>query len=173
MKRRFRFTAALIASFTLFQTTPTLAHVFDEVWETVDYEKQGFSMLMPSESYVAAFESELKDGWVTLRGNMEGAFFLGLASANVEAVPPELDALRAKLADWPQMSWEVIDEDEDTSGWTWYRTFRAAIHGDSFFGGYGVGAKGSYVFLVKTSDADFATHRTDYTKWFESITLDE
>ena len=71
------------------------------------------------------------------------------------------------------MSWEVIDEDEDTSGWTWYRKFRAVIHGDSFFGGYGVGTKGSFVFLVKTSDADFATHRTDYTKWFESITLGE
>ena len=173
MKRRFRLTAALIASFMLFQTTPTLAHVFDEAWETVNYEKHGFSMLMPSDSYVAAIESELKDGWVTLRGNMDGAFFLGLASANVEAGPSELDTLRAKLADWPQMSWKVIDEDEDTSGWTWYRTFRAAIHGDSFFGGYGVGAKGSYVFLVKTSDADFVTHRTDYAKWFESITLEE
>jgi len=137
MDCRSRFAAALIASFTLFQTTPTFAHVFDEVWETVNYEKHGFSMLMPSDSYVAAFESEPEDGWVTLRGNVEGAFFLGLVSANVEAVPPELDALRNK------------------------------------FGGYGVGARGSYVFLVKTSDADFATHRTDYTKWFESITLDE
>ena len=172
MKRRFRLTAALIVSFTLFQTTPTLAHVFDEVWETTDYDEHGFSMLMPPHSYLTAFPSEIEAGWVTLRGHMEGALFQGLASANVEAVPAELDALRTKLADW-KMSWEVIDEGEGTSGWTWYQTFRGSIHGDSFFGGYGVGAKGSYVFLVKTSDGDFAIHRADYTKWFESITLDE
>jgi hypothetical protein len=161
----------LMLSLALFQTTPTLADVFDEVWEHSDYEKFGFSMLMPSDSYVAASEPE--DGWVTLRGNMEGAFFLGLASANVQASPATLDALRAKLSDWPTMSWEVIDEGEDSAGWKWYRTFRAGIHGDTFFGGYGVGARGSYVFLVKTSDGDFATHRTDYATWFESITLDD
>lgn len=168
---RLRLTAALIATFTLIQTAPAHAHVLDEVWEIVNYEKYGFSMLLPADTHVTAFESELGDGYVTLRGNMEGAFFLGLAGANVEAATADLDALRAKLTDWPQKSWEVIDENEDKSGWTWYRTFRAAIHGDSFFGGCGVGAKGSYIFLVRTSDADFATHRADYTRWFESITL--
>ena len=173
MKRSFGFVAAFILSSTLFLASPALPHVLDKVWERANYEAHGFSMLMPSNPYVATFESEFEDGWLTLRANMEGAFFLGLLNKGVEAGPVELDALRAKLTELPEMTWETIAEDEDTAGWKWHRTFRASALGDSFFGGYGVGAKGSFVFLVKTSDADFAIHQVDYTKWFESITLDE
>ena len=108
MRKRFRLSVPILA-LVIFQPT-TLAHVFDEVWESEHYDNLGFSMLMPSDSYLATNPSEHEDGWVTLRANMEGASFLGLAGPITKASPEVLDALRTKLSDWPTMSWEVVDE---------------------------------------------------------------
>ena len=160
-------------SVLILHSSPALGHVLDQVWEQTNYERFGFSMLMPSDSYLGTKRSDELEGWKTLSGNMEGATFLGVMRADIESSAAELDAQRAKLSGWPAMSWDTIDDGADSAGWTWYRTFRAGIHGDTYYGGYGVGANGSYVFLVKTSDGDFATHHSDYANWFKSITLVE
>ena len=173
MKPKFIFIAVLIVSVTCVQTTPLLAHLIVDEWQLVSFEKLGFSMLMPSDSYVTTFESQPVDDWVTLRANLQGALLLGLKSEKELATPTRLESMGARLAEIAFESWEILDEGEETAGWKWYRTFRASMMGESIFGVYGTGANGSYILLVKTSEEDLRIHGLAYTKWFESIMLEE
>ena len=174
MTRSFCRAAALALLFALLQSTPLSAHLIDGVWEQANTQEYGFLMHLNPGSHVLAVQApEFNDGWIKLSANVGGVFFLGLAGADVEATPAQLDTLRDTLTNLPEMTWEVIDEGEDVSGWKWFRTFRTSMYGDSFIGGSGAGEQGSYIFLLQTSDGDFATHHVGYTNWFESISLDE
>jgi hypothetical protein len=66
----------------------------------------------------------------------------------------------------------VIDSGKDSKGWKWYRTVKAEHAGTVVFGGYGVGPKGNYLMLLKTTSEDFEKHHDDYKKWYESIILE-
>lgn len=166
--------ATLALVFTLFQSSSLSAHLIGDVWEQTNTQEYGFLMHLNPGSHVRAIQApEFDVGWTKLQANVGGAFFLGLAGADLEATPAQLDALRDTLTNLPEMTWEVIDEGEDASGWKWFRTFRTSMYGDSFIGGYGAGKKGSYIFLLQTSDGDFETHHVGYTNWFDSISLDE
>jgi hypothetical protein len=166
--------ATLALLFALFQSTSLLAHLIDNVWEQTNTQEYGFSMHLNPGSHIRAVQApEFDDGWTRLSANVGGVFFLGLAGTDVEVAPAQLDTLRDTLTNLPEMTWEVIDEGEDVSGWKWFRTFRTSMYGDSFIGGYGAGEKDSYIFLLQTSDGDFETHSAGYANWFESISLDE
>jgi len=166
MNRLFQFCAAIIAIALLFQAIPLSAHMIRDIWIPKEFAKHGFVIPMSSDPFV--FEStDSENRWTRLNANLGGVMFLGFVGTNLDTEVAQLNSLRDELSGFPEMSWEVIADEKDKSGWKWYRTFRTSMYGDSFIGGYGAGKTGSYIFLLKTGDGDFETH--NYSTWFESI----
>ena len=88
-----------------------------------------------------------------------------------QATREEIEAYSVKLTQMSTEAWELVDEGEATSGWAWYRTFRASVDEKAIFGSYGSGPKGSYVLLLKTTDEDLRVHQEGYWDWCASIQL--
>jgi hypothetical protein len=54
----------------------------------------------------------------------------------------------------PADKWKTLDKGSDRNGWKWYETVEINDGETIVFGGYGIGPKGSYMMLMKTSVAD-------------------
>lgn len=138
-------------------------------WVSYKAPAYGFSMLIPAGTHPK--ESEYGDGWGGLQAHHEGAELYGLAKLGTQATPEEIERFAVKMLGIPSSEWETVDQGKVSNGWKWYRTVKAS-HGDVvLYGGYGTGAKGSYLLVLKTSEEDFGEHESDYQKWYRSIQL--
>lgn len=136
-------------------------------WELYRSKDYGFSMLIPEGAKVTERE---RDGWGVLRIEFEGLDFLGIARLGEEACAEDLE--RAGVALTGIEAWERKDRGEHRCGWKWYRTVRATCQDRLWLGGYGVGRKGSYLLVLRTTEEDVRKHGADYARWYRSVVLD-
>jgi hypothetical protein len=64
-----------------------------------------------------------------------------------------------------------VDGGGKSNGWKWYKAVEARSGNEVVYGGYGVGPKGSYLLLLKTSASDSTSNKKDYDNWYESISV--
>lgn len=145
--------------------TPSAA----QEWKTYDAGEYGFSMLIPSDATVS--EKEWGGGWGGLFSDYEGVKLWGLAKLGKKHSAEEIEEFGVKLTGVPADAWKQVGKGTDDNGWIWYRTVEATKGGVLVFGGYGVGPKGSYLLVMKTTVADYDAHKADYKKWYDSVTL--
>ena len=136
----------------------------DGRWARYDAPEYGFSMLIPEG---ASVEEKEEGSWGALYATYQGVEVLGYARLGE---PEEIEAFGVKETGISADRWEQIDSGEG-DGWKWYRTVQATSGDKTVFGGYGVGPKGSYLILLRTTPADFEAHRADYAEWYESVEL--
>lgn len=138
-------------------------------WKTYESDAFGFSMLVPSDASVK--EKEWEGGWGGLTVRHEGVTLWGLAKLGTKYSAEEIEAYGVRVTGIPAASWKVVDKGQGDSGWIWYRTVEAVSGGVLVFGGYGVGPKGSYLLVMKTTTADYEKYRSDYRTWYDSVRL--
>lgn len=140
----------------------------EDGWKRYAAPEYGFSMLIPTEAKTSEWE---KKPWGGLYATYEGIQVWGLAKLDEQASAEEIEKYGVGITQISTDSWKVIDSGSG-SGWQWYKTVKAQSGIHTIYGGYGVGDKGSYLVLVKTTQADYDEHEADYIKWYESIQLD-
>jgi hypothetical protein len=145
---------------------PTFAGEDD--WATYKDEHYGFSMLMPAGARFK--ESEAKDGWGALQASGDGVEFLAIAKLGTEAAAADIEKVGVRVTGVSADHWKEIDKGSG-NGWKWFKTVEASDGKNLLFGGYGVGPKGSYLVLVKTTEADYKEHKADYKEWYDSVKL--
>jgi hypothetical protein len=138
-------------------------------WSSYRSNKYGFAMLAPPGATFV--ERELGGGWGTLEATHEGIKFLGVAKLGEWAKPEDIETFGVRLTGISPAQWKQVDKGTNQNGWAWYRTVEATDGRVLVFGGYGIGAKGSYLILLQTTVKDYEDHKADYRKWYDSITL--
>ena len=139
-------------------------------WKNYDAKAYGFAMLVPDGAAVA--EREWGGGWGGIYAAFEGVKLYGRARLGEKESDADIERYGVGVIGIPASQWTMIDSGAGHNGWGRYRTFSAASGGRLFFGGYGVGPKGNYLLYMETTAADFNEHKSDYTKWYESIRLE-
>lgn len=125
-------------------------------------------MLVPSGTRMET--REFGAGWGGLRGESGGVRVVGIAKLGAPEPAAEIERFGVEVTAIPWSHWEVIDSGSG-QGWHWYKTVTARQGDRLFFGGYGVGDRGSYLLLLETTPADFQAYRADYDTWYDSIRL--
>ena len=147
----------------------SFAHVMMSEWTPYIHEKYGFAMLAPV--HMQMDETDIGDGWVELTANLKGIEFIALVKMDSQATQAEIETYGERLTAISTDVWLLVDEGE-TAGWTWFRVVSASMDNNAIIGVYGVGPKGSYFVLAKTTDEDFRVHLAAYQHWSESIRIE-
>lgn len=137
-------------------------------WQSYSADDYGYSMLVPAGTRMET--REFGGGWGGLRGDSQGVKVVGVAKLGAPESAAEIERFGVEVTGIPWANWEIIDEGSG-HGWNWYKTVTARNGNRLFFGGYGVGSRGSYLLLLETTPADFKAYRSDYDTWYESIRL--
>jgi hypothetical protein len=138
-------------------------------WAEYKDEHYGFEMKMPHDTkYV---EKEAKDGWAYLHAEKDHVEFLALTKQGTEAKAEDIEKFGVKFTGIAASHWKEIDKGKDHNGWKWWKSVEVSDGKNLLYGGYGVGPKGSYMLLLKTTEADYAAHKANYKAWYESIKL--
>ncbi len=137
-------------------------------WRTYNSEEYGFSMLVPQSAVFV--EREYGNGWGALIANYDGIMLYAIGKLGEQASAQEIERYGVKVTRVPAGKWREIDSGSG-GGWNWYKTVKAEHYGKTLFGGYGTGAKGSYLIVLVTSREDFNKHRAEYENWYNSIRL--
>ena len=154
----------LLISLSLF-----VAHVAAAAgWQSYDAAAYGYSMLIPPGTQMV--EKEWPLGWGGMSGIHDGVEIIGVAKLGAQETAAEIEKFGVLVTGIPGSAWTVIDSGSG-HGWSWYKTVKAEQGGKLVYGGYGVGPRGSYLILVKTTAADYAQYRDDYEDWYHSVKL--
>jgi hypothetical protein len=138
-------------------------------WELFHAKDYGFTMLIPSGTKLATAED---GGWGALTGEKDGVAVFGLAKKGEQAKAEEIEDVGVEVTEVAAEHWKQVDGGEKTHGWTWWKTVKAQ-HGDqALVGIYGVGPKGSFMLVMKTTASDYAKNKACYDYWYEHIWLD-
>ncbi|MDH4129982.1 MAG: hypothetical protein OEV44_14590 [Spirochaetota bacterium] len=108
--------------------------------------------------------------WGGLYVKHDGIELWGLAKLGTKATPAEIEKFGEKITNIPAKFWKNEDEGSG-KGWEWFKSVQAKNDSTVVFGGYGVGPKGSYLLIIKTTSSDLEEHNVEYMKWYNSIKL--
>ena len=138
-------------------------------WKNYDSPAYGFSMLIPAGAGVATRESP--GGWGGIAGSFEGLRFHGQAKLGAKESNEDIERYAIALIGVPAGAWVKVDQVSGTRGWERGYVFRANVGSRLLFGMYGVGPRGNYLLYLDTTPEDYASHKADFDRWYESITL--
>lgn len=147
-----------------------LAQAASADWKYYEAKSYGYSMLVPAG--VAVKEKQWGGGWGELWADSEGVKLHGLAKMGPRESDADIEKFAVQTIGIPRSEWKMVDSGSGQRGFERYRTFEAVRGARLYFGGYGVGKKGNYLLYLETTVDDFAAHKADYMKWYESIRLD-
>ena len=137
-------------------------------WQVFRANDYGYAMLVPDGTLMET--KQFGGGWGGMRGISDGVAVVGVAKLGPAETAAEIERFGVEVTKIPFNAWNVIDSGSG-NGWNWYKTVTARSGNKLFFGGYGVGARGSYLILLETTASDFDAHRSDYDTWYHSISL--
>lgn len=138
-------------------------------WKQYSSSAYGFKMLVPEGTSVKT--KEFGGGWGGIYANSEGVELFGIAKLGTQATDSEIEQFAAEKLGIPSKGWKQIDSGSGR-GWIRYRTFEAVRGSKLYFGGYGIGPKGTYLLVLETTVEDYNEHKSDYLKWYNSVTLE-
>ncbi|MBU0729139.1 MAG: hypothetical protein KKE17_06045 [Proteobacteria bacterium] len=137
-------------------------------WNEYRSEKYGFIMLVLSNTTI---QEKVAGPWGGLYAIDEGVEVWGMARLGEKATAEAMEKFGVELTGVAAGSWQQVSSGSG-NGWEWFRTVKAMQGARSVFGGYGVGPKGSYLMLIRTTAEDFKENESDYMDWYGSIRLE-
>ena len=138
-------------------------------WTTYRSNEYGFEMLVPSGTKFA--ERDFGSGWGALVADADGVKIYAVGKLGEQATAEEIESFGVKVTAIPASAWKAVDSGRNSNGWSWYKGVEAWNGDEVVYGGYGVGPRGSYLLLVKTTGADYSAHESEYRQWFDSLTV--
>jgi hypothetical protein len=136
-------------------------------WLIYRSDHYGFQMLLPHGASLR--EREWPAGWSGLQGTYQGVEFSALTQQGRFATPDEIESYGERVTGIEWFRWEKLDEGVGANGWNWYRLYRTFHRANVLYGGLGVGPRGSYLLLLRTTPDDDARYAGDYRRWYESL----
>jgi len=138
-------------------------------WKEAKSDKYGFSMQVPRGTVLAG--KEWKGGWGGLYGNFFGVKLWGIAHLGKKHTAKQIETFGLLVTKIPPKKWVKIDEGQNKNGWEWYKTWKAEVGKHVVLGAYGVGPRGSYLLVLKTTRKSFEKDQAAYMRWYSSLTV--
>ena len=161
-------------------------------WIKYEAKKYGFSMKVPKGTRFK--DKAWKDGWAGLYANnaeklhpaVSGEAFhalstsetksnywsvqlWGLTHKGVKHTVPQFQVFGVLVTGIPGKKWKLVEEGKDANGFKWFKVHQAEHGKYVVFALYGVGEKGSYMLVLKTTKKSFARDKDQYLRWYRSI----
>ncbi len=137
-------------------------------WVKYEAKKYGFSMKVPKGTKFK--EKDWKNGWAGLHANYLGVQLWGLTHKGTKHKVEAFQKFGVVVTGIPGKKWELVEEGKDDNGFEWYKVHRAEKGKHLVFALYGVGPKGSYMLVLKTTKKSFKKDKAPYLRWYNSIT---
>lgn len=138
-------------------------------WELFRAKDYGFTMLVPEG---CALKTREDGAWGALEGSHAGVTVYGLAKRGERAAAEEIEELGVELTGIGSDHWKHVDKGKNRRGWDWYETVVARDGDRACVGIYGVGKKGSFLLLLRTTASDYEAHQEAYDYWYRHVHLD-
>ena len=138
-------------------------------WRQHESEVYGFSMMIPEMTSLA--ERRPDSGWGSLRAVYLQTEIWVLVKLGAAVEEIEFRSIALRHTGIMQGDWKVVDQGRNARGFTWFKTLKAYRGATVFYGLYGVGPRGSYVFFLKTDPEHVEKNQTQFDQWYQSITL--
>ena len=137
-------------------------------WIKYEAEKYGFSMTVPRGTVFK--DKEWKSGWAGLYANYRGVQLWGVTHKGVKHTVPQFQVFGVVVTGIPGKKWKLVEEGKEANGFEWFKVHRAEHGKHVVFALYGVGEKGSYMLVLKTTKKSFTRDKEQYLRWYKSIT---
>ncbi len=137
----------------------------------VKYEapaKYGFSMLVPKGT---RFKERSWFEWGGVHANYWGVLLWGIARLGKYHTVKEIERFGVKVTGIPKAKWTQIHSGKKTNGFKWFKSVHATKGKHLFVAVYGVGPKGSYLLVLRTTLKSWARDKPKYIKWYKSINV--
>ena len=138
-------------------------------WRHYESKVYGFSMMIPEMTSLA--EKRPDKGWGSLRAVYLQTEILVLVKLGSNAEEIEFRSIAMQLTGIMPGDWKIVDQGRQVRGFNWFKTLNIYRGATVIYGIYGVGQRGSYVFMLRTDPAHFDEHKPEFTRWYESIML--
>jgi len=142
-------------------------HKHKHLWVKYEAKEYGFSMNVPRGTKFK--EKEWKDGWAGLYANYRGVQLWGLTHKGVKHTVPQFQIFGVLVTGIPGKKWKLVEEGKNDNGFKWYKVHQAEKGKHVVFALYGVGEKGSYMLVLKTTRKSFNKDKDKYLRWYNSI----
>lgn len=136
-------------------------------WVEHHSDKYGISMKVPRGTVFKG--KEWKGGWGGIHANYWGVQLWGIAHLGKKHPPGVIETFGAVVTGIPFKQWKIIDKGEGKNGFEWYKAARAQKGKHVVFGLYGVGPRGSYLLVLRTTQKSLARDKEAYLRWYRSI----
>ena len=137
----------------------------------VFYKSDDFGFQLRLHKGTRFMETDFGEGWVGKTGVFNTIRYLIAVNTGPQQTEINIQQSLAKIINIPAEQWNKLKEGKNNSGWEWYKVIKALKDETLYLGGYGLGSKGNYIILMKTSNSDFEANETEYLEWFSSIEL--
>ena len=114
---------------------------------------------------------EEKGGWGMLEAKNDVATIWAIAKLGKPHTPAEIEDYGIQVTGVASKYWKLLSKGEKTNGWVWYRVYQASDAKWVIRAVLGVGPKGSYLLILKTTTADEMANRAAYLAWVKSVKL--
>lgn len=156
--------AAATAAALLLTAMPAQA---EKPWVEYKADKFGFSMSVPKGTTFK--EKDWKNGWGGVYANYWGVQLWGVAQLGKKHKPGVIETFGALVTQIPFKQWKIVDKGEGKNGFEWHKVARSEQGNFVVFAVYGVGAKGSYLVVLKTTKKSYAKRKDAYDRWYGSV----
>lgn len=140
----------------------------DDGWKKFESSEYGFRMEIPEATKLAAASSPSKE-WGGLYAKLGVVELWGLARLGTKHKHFDIEAFGIRLTKIPRKQWTLVTSGKDTNGFEAFRIATATVGKYAIGAVYGVGPKGSYLLVLKTTKVDYAKHKQAYERWARSI----
>jgi hypothetical protein len=145
----------------------TLAHAED--WKVLHSDKFGFMMLLPRGA--AWVGTDWGYGWGGCRVSQGVYQFGAMVKLDAYAGLQELEGAAVMMSRVPAAYWSLVDDQRDTNGWIWRRTYMVQYGDRALYAVLGTGPRGSYVLFMETTLSDLMSQQALYRQWYDSLTV--
>lgn len=140
-----------------------------ETWVTFKSAKYGISMLLWKSAVLKSKEE--KGGWGMLEAKRGDAVIWAIAKLGKPHTADEIEDYGIQVTGVASKYWKLISKTERTNGWVWTRVYEASDAKWVIRAVLGVGPKGSYLLILKTTKVDEQANRDAYAGWVKSVKL--
>lgn len=140
---------------------------FDGGWTRYESKKYGFSMWAPLRARVSAWEQQ--SDWAGMEAVLEPVRLRGVLKNRIRESETALASTIVRMTGTYKEGWKPVGQGRGQQGFDWFRVAKWEGPSQVIFAIYGVGKRGSYALLLRTTKAHFNAYREDYQDWWAGV----
>lgn len=142
----------------------------DDAWKPFESTEYGFRMEVPAKTKWTTARSPSKE-WGGLYAKLGVVELWGLARLGTKHSHAEIESFGIKVTKIARKKWTLATDGKEANGFERFRIATATVGAFAYGAIYGVGPKGSYLLVLKTTKSDYVKNKAAYERWATSITV--